>query len=105
MIPVQVYNANRSLNIGGPITDYVTPQVTIQDHVKQLEFTMSDLGNQDMFIGHEWLTLHNPSINWRRAEVCFDQCPPECGCITSICKLEADINNLEDHVEPLMEGN
>jgi len=46
-----------------PITDYVTLRITIQDHVEQLEFAVSDLGTQDMFIGHKWLKLHNPSID------------------------------------------
>ena len=49
--------------------DYMTLRITIQDHVEQLEFTISDLGAQDMFIGHEWLKLNNPSIDWRRAEI------------------------------------
>ena len=69
IIPIQVYNTDGSLNLGGPITDYITLRITIQDHVEQLEFAVSDLGTQDMFIGHEWLKMHNPSIDWRKAEI------------------------------------
>ena len=69
MIPVQVYNADSSLNIGCPITDYMMLRIMIQDHVEQFKFTVSDLGTQDMFIGREWLQLHNPSIDWRKAEI------------------------------------
>ena len=66
---------------------------------------MSDLGTQDMFIGHEWLKMHNPSIDWRKAEIRFDGCPAECGHTTYLRDLESDTDCTEDYTEPLEEGD
>ncbi|KXN83394.1 hypothetical protein AN958_01498 [Leucoagaricus sp. SymC.cos] len=31
-----------------------------------------------MFLGHDWLTHHNPEINWKNGIVKFTRCPPSC---------------------------
>ena len=103
-LPVPVYNADGTHNRNGAITDYVTLRVTIQDHVEELEFAVSDLGTKDLFIGHEWLKFHNPNIDWKMSKILFDRCPNTCGYTTSLRELEEDddapeppsINELED---------
>jgi len=62
---------------------------------------VSDLGSQDMFIGHEWLKLHNPSIDWKKAEIRFDGCPPNADIPPILRDLESDIDDTEDYVKPL----
>ena len=71
-IPVPVHNADGTLNKNGSITDYVFLRLSVGDHTEQLEFAVADLGTHDLFIGHEWLKLHNPNINWKTSEIRFD---------------------------------
>ncbi|ESK86792.1 hypothetical protein Moror_15137 [Moniliophthora roreri MCA 2997] len=62
--PIPVYNTDRTQNIEGPITEKVDLKITIGDHVEILSFDVTNLGETEMFIGHEWLKKHNPDINW-----------------------------------------
>ena len=71
-IPVPVHNADGTLNKNGFITDYVFLRLSVGDHTEQLEFAVADLGTHDLFIGHEWLKLHNPNIDWKTSEIRFD---------------------------------
>jgi hypothetical protein len=50
----------------------------IGQHVEILQFAVSNLGKTEMFIGHEWLKLHNPSIDWANGTLKFDRCPVRC---------------------------
>lgn len=76
--PIPVYNADGTLNAGGVITDYVTLQLKIDDHVECLTLGVTDLGKGELFIGHEWLRHHNPSIDWTAGTLNFDRCPKTC---------------------------
>jgi hypothetical protein len=31
-----------------------------------------------VFLGHNWLKHHNPSVDWKDSQVVFDRCPPVC---------------------------
>jgi len=77
-ILVMVYNADGTPNSAGAITETVRLHVKIQSHIEIAEFAVTDLGKTNMFIGHEWLKKHNPSIDWAKSEVEFDRCPIEC---------------------------
>lgn len=76
--PIPVYNADGTLNAGGPISEFVEMRMRVQDHIEHLSFSVTNLGKSDMFLGHEWLQLHNPSIDWRRGTLEFDRCPDVC---------------------------
>ena len=76
--PIPVYNADGSLNSGGSITEYVELLLEIGQHVEILQFAVSNLGKTEIFIGHEWLKLHNPSIDWAKSTLKFDRCPVRC---------------------------
>ena len=71
-ILVPVHNTDGMLNKNGSITNYVFLRLGIGDHTEQLEFAVADLGTHNLFIGHEWLKLHNPNIDWKTLEIRFD---------------------------------
>jgi transposase InsO family protein len=89
-LPIPVYNADGSLNEGGPITEFVEMRMVIQDHTERIQFAVSSLGKTELFIGHEWLKKHNPNINWRTSTLTFDRCPRECDYISTLDDLEGD---------------
>lgn len=72
---IPIYNVDRTLNKGGAITDYIILRMTIGTHSEQLTFSVTDLGKSDLFLGHEWLHLHIPSIDWQEVELKFNWCP------------------------------
>ena len=89
-LPIPVYNADRSLNEGGPITEFVELRMVIQDHTERIQLAVSNLGKTELFIGHEWLKKHNLNIDWRMSMLTFNRCPKECDYITTLDDLEGD---------------
>jgi gag-polyprotein putative aspartyl protease len=77
-LPIPVYNADGSENAGGAITDFVDLHVKIRDHTERLRFAVTELGKSNVFIGHEWLKFHSPSIDWKAGKIEFTHCPLEC---------------------------
>jgi transposase InsO family protein len=47
-------------------------------HSEVLELPIIDLGKSQMFLGHDWLTKHNPEISWIDHEVVMSRCPRAC---------------------------
>jgi hypothetical protein len=75
---VPVFNADGTKNAAGPITEYVELEVEIQGHHEKLHFAVTQLDNNDIFLGHDWLKLHNPLVDWRTGEISFNDCPRTC---------------------------
>ena len=78
-VSVTVYNANGSVNECGKITEYVEARLSVGDHAERIHLGVVKLGNADIFLGHDWLSHHNPSIDWFQGTLCFDRCPGQCG--------------------------
>jgi len=76
--PITCYNANGSTNQLGSITEYVEMIMLIGDHIKQIQFSITNLGKHDLFLGYEWLQKHNSTINWRESKVLLDKCQHWC---------------------------
>ena len=77
-LPIPVYNADGSANANGSITEFVDIAMSIGDHREQIALAVAKLGSAPLFIGHEWLRFHNPSIDWGTSTVVFDRCPELC---------------------------
>jgi hypothetical protein len=43
-----------------------------------MEFGVTNFGKGEIFLGHDCLKIHNPSIDWRKGLVEFDRCPSDC---------------------------
>lgn len=75
---IPVYNVDGTLNKGGSIYEEVDLVMVFQNHSEKATFAVCDLGDKSAIIGHTWLWLHNPDVNWKTGEVQFLRCPPEC---------------------------
>ncbi len=73
-VPITIYNANRTRNQGGSITKYAEICLTIGDHSERIDLAMMELGDRQIFFGHNWLSRHNPIINWKTGGLTFAQC-------------------------------
>ena len=62
----------------------------IQDHVEEITFAISDLGNTDIYIGHEWLKKHNPEIDWEKSRIFMTRCKPSCQFIDNFDFIDDD---------------
>lgn len=80
--------------------------LTINQHTERLTLAITKLGKSKLFLGHEWLRLHNPSIDWAKQTLAFDRCPSECGYSTRFtsCLDEDDDESTNDPESKLEEG-
>ena len=76
--PIPVYNVDGTLNKSGSINEEVDLVMTFNNHTEKATFAVCDLGDKTAIIGHTWLFLHNPEINWQTGDVQFTRCPPDC---------------------------
>ena len=89
-VPIPIYNADGSVNAAGSITDFVELRMTLKDHTERITLAVTDLGKTDLFIGHDWLKIHNPSIDWQSGTVTFDRCPDACGYNLDFLDIDTD---------------
>jgi len=80
---IPVFNADGSPNLDGSITGFVSLLVKIGDHSERIDFGVTNLGKGEVFLGHDWLKKHNPSIDWPAGTITFDHCPSSCGISTT----------------------
>jgi hypothetical protein len=95
-VPIPVYNTDGSHNSGGPIREYVELIIRIKDHVERLLLAVTNLGKSKIFIGYEWLKLHNPSIDWKNGTIQLDRCPSVCNYSPLLADIEDDSDTTYD---------
>ena len=76
--PIPVHNADGQPNSEGPISECVALELRIGSHWERVDFGVTNLGKGEIFLGYDWLKLHNPNIDWQQGSVLFNRCPPRC---------------------------
>ena len=76
--PIKVANADGTPSASGLLRRYALIHFKIKNHEEQFHFYVSQLGTNDIFIGHDWLIRHNPTIDWTNKSLSFNQCFQEC---------------------------
>ena len=69
--PIPVYNADGTQNIGGSLKEWARVTIKIGAHEEEIDFGISDLGKTNVFLGYDWLKIHNPEIDWINNEIHF----------------------------------
>jgi RNase H-like domain found in reverse transcriptase/Reverse transcriptase (RNA-dependent DNA polymerase) len=76
--PCPSYNADGTRNQAGVITHYVPLRMRIGVHEEIINLLVSKLSSSKIFLGHEWLALHDPQVSWRDKTVEFSRCDSPC---------------------------
>ena len=73
--PRKIWNVDNSENKAGCITHYVT--LNVQTKVKHVDmnFLVTDIGNEEILLGYPWLATYEPRISWRLAAPTGDVLP------------------------------
>src|SRR5258708_16792543 len=74
--PVLAHNIDGSLNENGSVTEEAHVTLRFRRHSERVHLTVTNLGQQMVIIGHSWLTLHNPEVDWVSQKVSMTRCPP-----------------------------
>ena len=76
--PISTYNADQTMNLIGEVTHQVQLKMTFGYHEEEIILYVLNLEKDDITLGHTWLKLHNPKINWKTDQVAICRCPPSC---------------------------
>ena len=77
-LAIPVYNTDSTLNKNGSIKEFATLQLAINDYYEHIDLAVTELGDTDLFLGHNWLKIHNPSIDQVNTILSFDCCLKTC---------------------------
>ena len=77
--PISVYNIDGTENSNGKITHYAEMKMIVDGHSEIRKFAITNLGQSDVFLGHEWLNFHNLEVDWNTGSLQFTRCPTMCG--------------------------
>ena len=79
----------------------------IRDHIEEIMFTISDLGNTDVYIGHEWFKIHNPDIDWEKSCIFMTWYKPSCQFVDNLDIIDNDDTEtlVDEEKSPLEDGD
>ena len=69
---ILVYNVDSTLNKNRSIKEFAILQLVINNHYKHIDLTVIELRDTDLFLGYNWLKIHNLSIDWVNTILSFN---------------------------------
>ena len=96
-IAIPVFNADGTPNDLGNITHFVDARLCVGGHKEDTQLAVVKLGSTLIFLGHDWLKRHNPSVNWNLGSLVFDRCPKSCGYIQEDFTMDEDVKPPPPH--------
>ena len=100
-VPIPMVNADGSTNRQKEATHVAKLTMKIGPHKEDMEALVLDIGDNEMLLGQDWLSVHNPTINWQTREVKFNRCPKECGAsIKKLIEPEKDEDGVSKGIMP-----
>ena len=76
--PILVVNADGTDTRGGQSSIVAKVFMKVGSHVEFIEALVLDIGHNQMLLGTDWLSIHNPEINWKDGTLRFVRCPKSC---------------------------
>ena len=83
--PLISYLGDGSTPKSGLLTECINIQMRIGNHQESIQLIVMELAKMDVFLGYNWLSWHNPEINWEKNEIGFTRCLSKCGKSHVIC--------------------
>jgi len=79
--PVYPINVDGTLNKQGAMRYAAILRMGMSvdpNHWETVEVAITNIGQNEILLGMDWLRAHNPSIDWGTKTIKFDCCPPHC---------------------------
>ena len=62
-------NINGSINKAGKITEKVELEIWYQNHIKKLQFFITNLGIDNIILGYPFLAIADPELDWKKGTI------------------------------------
>src|ERR1700730_11971394 len=63
-----------TINAGGSFQHSTNMRLFIGGHVENMQFILGKIHGHEIILGHDWLMLHNPKIDWNDKHMSLTQC-------------------------------
>src|ERR1700742_3921829 len=104
--PINIQNTDGLRNTMAHAMSYVQMKMTMHGHEETILLLFIWLYSHDVFIGHDWLLYHNPSVNWRSRTIAFDWCPKSCGkSVSDFVPLKENTRSVQEEGDVIFEFN
>ena len=86
--------------------DIVELNLRYQNHAERVFYAVTNLGKQNVIMGHTWLGKHNPDINWVTGDIKMSRCSGRCcsGCRDEIREEGREQKIQARHIADCSEG-
>src|SRR6266568_1730440 len=62
--PRKIWNIDNTANQAGAITHYITLDIQTGGSRKQIQFLVTNIGNEDVILGYPWMAAFEPQFSW-----------------------------------------
>ncbi len=62
--PRKIWNIDNTANKAGEITHYTTLNIQTGGIQKQIQFLITNIGNEDIILGYPWMAAFEPNFSW-----------------------------------------
>ncbi len=67
--PRKIWNIDNRANQAGAITHYITLSITTGGVQKQIQFLVTNIGNEDVILGYPWMAAFEPRFSWKNGVI------------------------------------
>ncbi len=67
--PRKIWNINNTANQAGEITHYITLNIQTSGVQKQIQFLITNIGNEDVILGYPWMAAFEPQFSWKNGVI------------------------------------
>src|SRR6266702_1918273 len=67
--PRKIWNIDNTANRAGAITHYITLDIQTNGSRKQIQFLVTNIGNEDIILGYPWMAAFEPQFSWKNGVI------------------------------------
>src|SRR6266571_2189582 len=67
--PRRIWNIDNTANQAGDITHYITLDIQTGESRKQIQFLVTNIGNEDVILGYPWMVAFEPRFTWKQGVI------------------------------------
>src|SRR6266702_1590565 len=67
--PHKIWNIDNTANRAGEITHYITLDIQTSGIQKQIQFLVTNIGNEDIILGYPWMAAFEPQFSWKNGVI------------------------------------
>jgi len=67
--PCKIWNIDNTTNQAGAITHYIILHIQTGGVQKQIQFLVTNIGNEDVILGYPWMAAFEPQFSWKNGVI------------------------------------